>query len=413
MVVIGQSSTQGELSFCGHSSDGAGSPWKGVDGLTVPGYTGAIGGESSPIPFCGEPTSGVASSPATPDMPRKLPPNTHPLNYLDYEATSPANLSLSALQVFRRLCGSQCIVGEDDEGNGVVVRIPCRREWCSTCRDTAQRQRVASVLPRFFQIDVMGYLVTTFPMEVRLIMKDPRVLTLLAKRLRRLLRKLGHRKVYTRWHYFGDKSNVFNPHLNVLFDSEWLSPDQLTELKDLIRRKLLPRSIAKSIGKDLVIHYDYSQDPKRKMHWIKYVTRSTFTDSEWDEQLASRLYGFHNGCFAGFWDDPPKWRLTGADKKYNALLQVKQGIHPISSKPIVWNRRLVPWVLALTLNLTHLGAWCYCYTMPRPPPQTNLDLSNLIELPNGDYRKHPNAVRKAIETAMDCMSRLDDYESYS
>ena len=95
------------------------------------------------------------------------------------------------------------------------------------------------------------------------------------------------------------------------------------------------------------------------MSWVKYVTRATFKDIDWDEPLANALWGFHNGCFAGFWDDPPKWRLTGTDKKFNALLKVKEGIHPVSGKPIVWNKPLIPWVLALTLNLTELGAWCY------------------------------------------------------
>ncbi|GAI60583.1 unnamed protein product, partial [marine sediment metagenome] len=199
-------------------------------------------------------------------------------------------------------------------------------------------------------------------------MRDPKLLTILAKKLRKLLRKLGYRKVYTRWHYFGEKSHRYHPHLNVLLDGGWLSPEELARLKDLIRRKLLKRSIAKAIGKDLVIYYDYTQESKRKMHWVKYVTKASFTDRAWDEVLAGALYGFHNGCFAGTWDDPPKWKLTGTDKKFNALLKVKEGIHPVSGKPIVWNKRPIPWVLAQTLNLVHLGAWYYFYTAPRAPP---------------------------------------------
>ncbi|GAI90549.1 unnamed protein product, partial [marine sediment metagenome] len=117
--------------------------------------------------------------------------------------------------------------------------------------------------------------------------------------------------IFTRWHYFGDKSTRFNPHLNVLLDGGRLSGEELADLKNSIRRKLLKRSIAKSIGKDLVIHYDYTQESKRKFSWVRYVTRSTFKHIEWDKPLASALYGFHNGCFAGTWNDPPKWRLTG------------------------------------------------------------------------------------------------------
>ncbi|GAH68723.1 unnamed protein product, partial [marine sediment metagenome] len=138
-------------------------------------------------------------------------------------------------------------------------------------------------------------------------MRDPKVLALIAKKLRKLLRKRGYRKIFTRWHFFGEHGEKYHPHLNVLLDGGRLEPEQLAELKDLIRCKLLKRSIAKSIGKDLVIHYDYTREPKRKMHWVKYVTKASFRDIDWDEPLANALYGFHNGCFAGFWDDPPKW----------------------------------------------------------------------------------------------------------
>ncbi|GAI65482.1 unnamed protein product, partial [marine sediment metagenome] len=183
--------------------------------------------------------------------------------------------------------------------------------------------------------------------------------------------------------------------------------------KDKIRRKLLKRSIARRIKKDLVIHYDYTQDAKRKMHWIKYVTKASFTDKSWDYELASRLKGFHNGCFAGFWNDPPKWRLTGTDKKFNILLKVKQGIHPISGKPIVWDKALVPWALVQSVNLIDLGSWCYCYNAPRAPPIPPLDLTNLTELPDDDDRKHPNDIRKEIARHRELISRRQDCEFYS
>jgi len=330
--------------------------------------------------------------------------------YLDCKATSPSTLSLTGVQENRTICGSLCKVGEDEEGNGIVVRLACRREWCPTCRLIDHKRRISSALPRLLQLDWMAYLVVTFPLEVRVIMNDPKLLTILAKKLRQLLRKQGYRKVYTRWHFFGEHGEKYHPHLNVLCDGGWLSPEELARLKDLIRRKLLKRSIARRIKKDLVIHYDFTQDAKRKMHWVKYVTKASFTDRGWDEQLASRLKGFHNGCFAGTWNDPPKWRLTGTDKKFNTLLKVKQGIHPISGKPIVWDKPLVPWALVQTEKLIHLGAWCYCYTATRAPPLPPLDISNLTELDDDDYRKHPNDIRREIDRHRELLSRRQDCE---
>ncbi|GAI60290.1 unnamed protein product, partial [marine sediment metagenome] len=109
----------------------------------------------------------------------------------------------------------------------------------------------------------MSYIVITFPLEVRVFERNPKLLSLQGRKLRRLLRKRGYRKIYTRWHFFGEHGEKYHPHLNVLCDGEWLPPEQLAELKDLIRRKLLPRSIAKRIGKDLEINYSYVRTPKQ------------------------------------------------------------------------------------------------------------------------------------------------------
>ncbi|GAI23044.1 unnamed protein product, partial [marine sediment metagenome] len=238
-------------------------------------------------------------------------------------------------------------------------------------------------------------------------MRDPQVLALIAKKVRRLLRKRGYRGLFTRWHYFGEHGEKYHPHLNVLCDGEWLAPEQLAELKDLIRRKLLPRSIAKTIGKDLEIQYSYSRSPKKIMHWIKYVTKASFKDIEWDEPLASAFYGFHNGCFAGTWDAPPKWKLTGTDKKFNALLPLAEGKHPVSGKPIVWNRRPIPFVLVLMEEPVDIGGGYYLLPPIRPPPDLAARPTNLIELPDGDYRKQSNLVKRHGERVADILSRVD------
>ncbi|GAI95147.1 unnamed protein product, partial [marine sediment metagenome] len=39
--------------------------------------------------------------------------------------------------------------------------------------------------------------------------------------------------------------------------------------------------------------------------------------------------------------------------------------------------------------------------------------TNLIELPDGDYRKHTNTVRRLIDRAKNVASFRSDYESYS
>jgi len=226
----------------------------------------------------------------------------------------------------------------------------------------------ARVLSRLIQILPMAYDDITFPLEARLIMRKPKLLNALDKKARKLFRSEGYRKVFTYWHYFGEHGEKYHPHLNVLYDGRWLTPQELASLKDKIRRKLLPRSMAKLIKKDLVIHHQYTRSPKKAMHWIKYVVRPTFLEREWDEPLADALYRFRPGGFAGFWNDPPKWPLTHKDKKLALLARLQDGLHPISGKPITWSRKLIPWVLVLMREPVHLGGWWYLLPPIRPPP---------------------------------------------
>jgi len=312
--------------------------------------------------FSKEPTFAKNDTSKKPTIGDFLPP------YLEYEATSPYGVKTQAQKSEGRMCGSLALVGATESGKRIAKRICCGREWCEECREQSHNRRVARIIPRLLQIDPMGYIDITFPEEVRPLMRNPETLALLAKRLRRLLRRRGYRKVYCRWHFFGDKSHKYHPHLNVLCDGDYLLPEQLANLKDAIRRMLLPRSMAQLIGKDLVIHYDFTRDSARKMHWIKYVAKATFLERGWDDQLASMLYGFHNGCFAGTWRDPPKWKLTGTDKKYNALARLGEGRHPESGEPVVWDKKPLPWVLLLMENPVHLGAWWYSLPPTRPPP---------------------------------------------
>ncbi|GAI61817.1 unnamed protein product, partial [marine sediment metagenome] len=88
------------------------------------------------------------------------------------------------------------------------------------------------------QIRPMTYIVITFPVEVRPLVRGKAVLALEGRKVRGLLRKRGYRKVYTRWHFFGDTPGVYHPHLNVLCDGGDKSPRELADEKDAIRRKL-------------------------------------------------------------------------------------------------------------------------------------------------------------------------------
>ncbi|MBA7544593.1 hypothetical protein ES705_36954 [subsurface metagenome] len=147
------------------------------------------------------------------------------------------------------------------------------------------------------------------------------------------------------------------------------------------------------------------------MHTLRYCTKATFTDIEWDEALASNLSGERYSGWWGRWDALPKWQLDESDKKTAALSMLEQGLHPVSGKPIRWNKQPIPFVLVLMEDPVSLGNGYYTLPPIRPPPPWAVRPTNLYELPDGDHRKHSNAVKRLIEKARDINSLLDDAPS--
>ncbi|GAJ01849.1 unnamed protein product [marine sediment metagenome] len=87
-----------------------------------------------------------------------------------------------------------------------------------------------------------------------------------------------------------------------------------------------------------------------------------------------------------------------------------KGCNPVSGKPVVWKKPTIPWVLLLMEEPVDIGGWWYLLPNERAPPEERLDLTNLIELPDDDDRKHPNEIRKEIERHRELLSRREDYE---
>jgi len=90
-----------------------------------------------------------------------------------------------------------------------------------------------------------------------------------------------------------------------------------------------------------------------------------------------------------------------------------QGIHPVSGKPIVWDKEPIPWALVEMQNPVDIGGGYYLLPPIREPPHLAARPTNLKELPDGDYRKHPNTVRRLIDKADDQVSFYVDHQSYS
>ncbi|GAH95150.1 unnamed protein product [marine sediment metagenome] len=213
-------------------------------------------------------------------------------------------------------------------------------------------------------------------------------------------------------HDFGEKSTRYAFHLNVLVDGGYLEPEQLDEQKRKLRRLIYPRSVIRKWGDKLDIFYEYRQTPAEMMHTLKYCTKATFEHIEWDEPLAGNLYGARYSGWWGTWNEAPKWELAESDKKLESLVSLEQGNHPISGKPIRWNKRPIPLVLVLAEENVDLGNGYYLLPPIRKPPAAAARPPNLTELPDGDPRKQSNLAKRHGERAANILSQLDDYESY-
>jgi len=189
--------------------------------------------------------------------------------------------------------------------------IPCNKSYCKVCGKAgslAHRQRFARGLNKILGSNYLGYFVFTFPKEVRSKFMDTRLLNDFQNFIKELLR--GYPFVVggvSCWHWSGDKSGGWNPHLNVVVS---------------VKNGLISKAILQSIRarvlwwvycnikielETVVIHYQYNLKPVKKVHIWKYVTRPTMLNC--GEKLLcvlpDLLYNYRNVRWFGQWNKCP------------------------------------------------------------------------------------------------------------
>ncbi|GAI27110.1 unnamed protein product, partial [marine sediment metagenome] len=246
------------------------------------------------------------------------------------------------------------------------------------------------------QMKGLGYYVFTIPSELRhnyrkrvcVRNKDGSArwvhpLAGLGRDIQKLLKARGYSRGLRRWHFFGDKSSKYNPHLNVLVDGGRISKRQLRVIK---------RDYAALLGVPMaVVHYQYRQTPGETVHSLKYVLRSTFRDWRWDAELANELHGFRNQLWwgSGRWDDEPVWSMgdiEGADAQdldTVAVESLESGLCPQCGQPVSWSRAL-PVAVLESMERRSLGAGYYELESidalaARAPPGLSLEVIARLE----------------------------------
>ncbi len=107
----------------------------------------------------------------------------------------------------------------------------------------------------------MGYFVIEWPVTSRPGLRSKQALADMGKRVKGAFQALGYSRGLRRWHYFGERGNGFNPHINVLVESAYLSKQRLENIKAYLRLVLgVP---------DLIVNYSYRQSVAQKVHTLK------------------------------------------------------------------------------------------------------------------------------------------------
>jgi len=200
----------------------------------------------------------------------------------------------------------------------------------------------------------MGYLVVTFEHAKRPRKKED--LRQIGKVIKDVLIALGFERGLRRWHWFGDKTHVWNPHLNFLIESGYFTPEFLGLVKEQIRE---------AIGvENAEIYYHYDDEIGKKIHWLKYVTRSTFLKRWWDLDMADELYNFRNCVSWGDWEDDDKWGLPDHEKFYSYVSKIEMSICPCCGADVHWSKTVhVDDLAVLNYEQIWLKVW-----QERPPP---------------------------------------------
>lgn len=228
-------------------------------------------------------------------------------------------------------CSPGYVSGTCQMGHKFAAPFLCGKEYCKDCGmdgSPIHSRRVSRWANITDQFKKLGYLVFTFPKEVRFLFLDKKILSDYRYQLRRKLTRDGFNKGLARWHFFGDcktcmgkgcrfcnqtgSGTEWNPHLNLFIDCGFM--ENLTDFLDNYRRwsknyilKLLKKEIEKrtllieKYGESLdrldviyteleeiniiiekqkktvyVIDFSYTNDKKKIINRLKYVTRSTF-----------------------------------------------------------------------------------------------------------------------------------------
>ena len=259
-------------------------------------------------------------------------------------------------------------------GHRYAKTIYCGKEWCPVCGvkgSASHNRRFVRWLSKIRQFTKMQYLVLTIPENIRVKYRTKESLKELGRSAQILMIKHGYKRGLRRWHWFGDESNKWNPHLNILVEDGWIPKHKINSIK-LDWANILGAAVTLDYFKNgkiksvhgIDIKVKYKNSPSDMIGSMNYVTRPTFHDYNWDIDMAMELRNFRNMVVWGRdWKQELKWEMPVQDRT-NAAGEVLDVVSieklmehqcPHGDGEMIWSKALPNRILELTESLD-LGA---------------------------------------------------------
>lgn len=291
--------------------------------------------------------------------------------------------------------------GECGHGHAVAKELVCAKEWCPDCgKDDshAHARRYARWVPYITQMRSMGYFVFTLPAELESEYRTKAKLREWGHDVQEMLKGFGFARGLRRFHWFGDVSTRWRPHLNVMVDGSFIDDAKLDAIK---------AAYASLLGVSMAdVAYGYRSAPGKMWHTLTYVTRSTFRNYEWDEEMASEIHGFRNMVVwgRGLWNGPAVWdkeELHGKERAQanaldlEAMHAIEKGKCPVCGDHLEWHEALPKRLLDLVEKTAYGGGFWRLKDIP-PDPGIPYELGTVLYQLEYLESVEPTHARKSI-----------------
>jgi len=381
--------------------------------VAVSRYTGSAGEGLKTLPGRAQTNlsqTAVLDRRESPGTPQKLTVHDAVSSYLDCIAQLFPAEAKSRLPFLPKKCGQWFKIGRCKNGHVVAVTANCRKPYCPICGVIEWHKTIARFYPKAQQLLPAALITIRPPNDCQVFEMNRYARRRLANAVIKALKSLGFPRGILFIHLFGDDKTRYAFHLHVLVDGGWLDPEPLEELCRKIRRMIYPRWVLRKWGDSLMVNYRFKPTQAEVYQALDYCSRPTFTQLEGNEWLAKSIEGERKFRVWGKWDEAPKWHLDESEKKVHSLVALQKGKCPVCGEPIKWDKGLAHRASVQNESNTEIAPGYLLLPPERAPPEGRLDFTNLTELDDDDYRKHPNEIRRDIERRRELLSRRQDYK---